>query len=221
MAHAGDGEREAARRAHAHAVDCEWAEWEKRRRKTRQASLQTIVLWVAYLLACMTHAHTRTHAPTCAYTTVQTRPRSHEAEKYLRLLYVCAGISCAWLYAYMLCVWHMCIHEHMPKRVHTSPCKHVHAVMKHKNILYFCMCMHEFPAHGCTRASCVCKCMREMIWIQTSGITNILKNLFTCVMILHLYTQCSNTHLSCIHTHKTGLFAVRPLWSAQSFAIRS
>jgi len=44
MAHAGDGEREAARRAHAHAVDCEWAEWENARRKTRQASLQTIVL---------------------------------------------------------------------------------------------------------------------------------------------------------------------------------
>ena len=44
MPHAGDVEREAARRARAHAVDCEWAEWENARRKTRQANLQTIVL---------------------------------------------------------------------------------------------------------------------------------------------------------------------------------
>ena len=44
MSHAGDGKKEAATRAHAHAVDCEWAEWENARRKTRQANLQTIVL---------------------------------------------------------------------------------------------------------------------------------------------------------------------------------
>ena len=46
--------------------------------------------------------------------------------------------------------------------------KHVHAVMKQKNIWDCCMCVQEFPAHGCMRT-----CYVYDIWAYTNTCSNV------------------------------------------------